>query len=264
MIATLAASGKKALLGAAWTLTSDVIYSGALGCDVYKQAGINRPALCVIHGGGWTGGDKSASDVTGTAQLFATLGYSVFNANLTLTAGAPAMPITDLQTLVNWVRTNAATYNVDAARVYMLGMSSGGHLAFMAAVQGSTGTTRPDAVIGWSPPCDLGGLTGDGATFAALYMGNAYIGNQTAWDAKSPRQQITSACCPMRVVGSASEDVNAGGIAQSQYDNMLTAASGAGISVTERVITGTVHADFRGVSNASGDVNQSHAWLQGL
>ena len=248
-----------------WTRTNDVIYSGSLKVDIWKPNQSGRPVLIILHGGGWTGGDKTDAALVGASNRFADRGFCVFNANYTLTGGAPATPIIDIQTLLTWVRANAATYNGAGTKVAVLGASAGGHLALMAAIQGVSGGTRPDAVIGWSPPCDLGALTGSGATFAQSYMGVPYVGNQAAWDAKSPTKQIGATMCPVRIVGSASEDTANGGIAQSEYDGFVTACSAAGFaSVTEKVYVGSIHADFASVAFSTGadDVEASCAWLR--
>lgn len=234
--------------------------------DIYKPTlptgAAVRPSLVIVHGGGWSGGNKTDVSMTGPAGMFASLGFAVAIVNYTLDPANPQTPITDILNAVQFLRTNSATYNLDSSRIGMLGMSAGGHLGLMACIQGTAGTTRPDAMCGWSPPCDLGGLTGDGATFAAAFMNVAYSGNEAAWNAKSPRQSVTSACCPVRIVGSASEDVNAGGIAQSQYNNMETAAQSVGVNVTKRIITGTTHADFGSTAGANCDVFLCSDWLK--
>lgn len=258
MIATSSVARRRVREGPRWTTTLDVPYSGALGLDVYKPALSPRPAVIFVHGGGWTGNDKS--DDTPLATQLAAYGFAVFNINYTLTLGVPQTLINNVLASVTFVRNNAATYNVDASRVYMIGKSAGGHLALMAAITGVAGGSRPDKVCAWSPPCELGTLVGYGAGAAENYMGNTYVGNETAWQAKSPRQQVSSNCCPIRIVGSANEDTANGGIQQSQYDNMQTAAQGAGVTVAKTIYAGTVHAAFENTVETAA----TRTWLLGL
>jgi acetyl esterase/lipase len=246
-----------------YTRVLNVVYSGALALDIWKPNQASRPVLILCHGGGWTGGDKTDPSQTYPATLFAELGFCVMSANMTLTGGAPATPITDIKNLVTWARANAATYNGDGTRVATLGSSSGGHEALMAAIQGVAGGTRPDAVIGWSPPCNLGALTGSGAGFALAYMGTTFAGDAAGWNAKSPTLIIAGPICPIRIVGSATEDTANGGIAQSQYDGFETAALAVGADVTKRIFTGAAHAEMDGkLVEASNDIAGTAAWLR--
>lgn len=246
--------------------TLGVTYSGALALDVYRPTGLTgRPVLILAHGGGWQAGARSDAGNVGIAQQFASLGFVVFALSYTLvtpgnrTAGQRQPPITDMLACMSWARANAATYGGDVGRIAMLGTSAGGHLALMAACQGVAGTTRPDAVIGWSAPTRLESLTGQGLTpFAEDYMGDV-TPTGIPWDTYSPYYAVAGAAgamCPLRIVNSASEDVAQGGIAQAQADDMHTAALAASVSSTKRIIPGTVHADFRSM-----DVDGSAAWL---
>ncbi len=250
---------------AAVVVTSDIQYkAGPLLLDSYvKDTAVNAPCLLIIHGGGWTGGSKTAADVVSAGNLFATIGFSVFAVEYTLVGGAPQTPITDILDAVSWARSNAQTYDGNPDRVYLLGMSAGAHLGLMAGIQGTANGSRPDAIVAWSPPSNLGALNPTGSTFAALYMGTLYAGNEAAWDAKSPTLAITSNMPRFRIVGSASEVELDGGITQAQYDALETAGIAAigASNVAKKIFAGTVHSDFRGVSNASGDVSDASAWL---
>lgn len=255
--------------GPRWTVTLDVIYSGALKTDVYKQARVGCPALITLFPGAWQVGDKSDATMTSTAVSFAALGYCVFNTNYRLSGAQevldPQLQITDVLTIVSWVRANAATYNVNPLKVAALGKSAGGHLALMAGIQGVPGGSRPDAVIGWSPPCELGTLIFSGATAANAYMDCSYSGNEALWQSFSPTNAITSNSPPIRVVGSSAENTSGGGIQQSQFDNLHTAAVAAGVNSTKRIFSGSVHAEFDGIAQSSAnDTNATDAWLRSV
>lgn len=250
--------------------TSTVAYSGVLNVDIHKPLLPNRRALIFLHGGGWDDGSRTDAWYQTIAQLFALRGFAVFNADYTLGDGAPQTPIDDVKTLVAWVRTNAATYNVDSTRVTAMGVSAGGHLAVMAGITGTPGTSRPDAVVSWSGAHDLEEAysqgNGPGVLGVGGYLNVALAGNEALYRQYSPTDQITSSCCPLRIVGSDAEPTGVGdsGLAVVQYHSMETAALAASVSVTKRIFTGAVHGLFTdsqpGFEGAS-DVNETAAWI---
>ena len=146
----------------------DVEYGTANGkrllLDAYVPAtgkGV-RPAVVLIHGGGWRLGDKAwwADE----AQRFADRGWVAFSVNYRLDEPS-AFPaeIDDVQAAVRWVRAHAGEYRVDPTRVAAAGDSAGGHLTAMLATLGS-GSLDEGARIrvgaAWSPPVDLLALAG--------------------------------------------------------------------------------------------------------
>lgn len=255
-------------------ISLDVVYSGALALDAYKPPVAGCPSLIVIHGGGWQVGDKA--DLTNgraIARWFAERGFAAFSINHTLvTVGNATAPqsttfrqqlITEVLAAVSWVRANAATYNGLTSKIAILGQSSGAHLALMAGIQGVAGASRPDAVVAWSGVTRLDQWNGIGYPTSLAYVDD-YIGgatsvaaNATAARSFSPYNQITANCPPIRIVNSASEADP--GVPQSQADDMHTAALAAGVQSTKRILTGTVHADFRGLDDAA-----AAAWLRSV
>ncbi len=106
--------------------------------DVYKpsHAG-DRPAVVVIHGGGWMAGDRK--DMAQFCDRLAERGYVVANVQYRLapTHKWPAM-LDDVQSAVRFLRRNALMYRIDPKRIGSLGASAGGHLALMLGVSEST------------------------------------------------------------------------------------------------------------------------------
>jgi acetyl esterase/lipase len=93
------------------------------------------PAILMIHGGGWLGGDKGifAAHCLG----FAKLGYFCASINYRLSAEAPfPAAIEDSKCAMRWLRAHAAEYNVDPSLIGVLGNSAGGHLALMLGMAG--------------------------------------------------------------------------------------------------------------------------------
>src|SRR2546425_12871158 len=113
------------------TVKPDVTYRTVdgekLGLDVYQPAkkGKNRPAVVVVHGGGWTQGDKAL--FAQQSNQLTERGFVAFSINYRL---APAHPypaaVQDVEAAVAWVRKHAEAYGVDPKRVGALGGSAGG------------------------------------------------------------------------------------------------------------------------------------------
>jgi len=113
----------------------------SLKLDIAIPAGTGPfPAVIYVHGGGWTRGDKSLGGV----PLFAPLekaGIARFSINYRL-APAHKYPASsdDLDTAIRWVKTHAADYNIDPARLALIGDSAGGHLVALAAMRAAAAT----------------------------------------------------------------------------------------------------------------------------
>jgi acetyl esterase/lipase len=90
-----------------------------------------RPGVILIHGGAWSGGDKT--HYTNECQDLAHLGFVAVTINYRLTSEGNQWPdqIGDAQLAVRWMRANADTLNLDPSRVCALGDSAGAHLALL-------------------------------------------------------------------------------------------------------------------------------------
>lgn len=114
----------------------DVVYGtvqeAKLLLDAYTpdDAVAKHPGIVLIHGGGFSGGDKSF--YTAMGKSLAAKGYSVFSVNYRLAPKNryPAA-VDDVQRAVRWLRAHAATYHLDPDRMGALGDSAGGYLVTM-------------------------------------------------------------------------------------------------------------------------------------
>ena len=123
------------------------------------------PAVIVIHGGSWSGGEKS--DFESYDRWLAAGGRVVFDVEYRLANGAQRFPaqIMDIKCAIAWVKNHAAQYRVDPERLALLGRSAGGQLALLAAYTANDPTLQPDscdaqdtsvrAVISFYGPTDL-------------------------------------------------------------------------------------------------------------
>ena len=92
-----------------------------------------RPAVVVVHGGGWRKGRPES--VRGFGELLGQAGFVCLLADyrLMMEASWPAQ-IEDVKCAIRFLRASADSLGVDPERIGIVGDSAGGHLALMAAV----------------------------------------------------------------------------------------------------------------------------------
>ena len=135
---------------------TDIEYGTAAGVSLKLDAFVPDgpgpfPAVILVHGGGWTAGDKSGGPRKGyMAPMHDPLsagGFAWFSINYRL---APQFPhpaqVEDVEAAIRWVKAHAAEYRVDPRRIALSGESAGGHLVALAVVR-ATDATRVAAVV---------------------------------------------------------------------------------------------------------------------
>lgn len=102
-----------------------------LHLDVFRPGkGKNRmrPAVLVIHGGGWRVGSKE--NMHPMAQQLAKKGFVTVVVEYRLSGEAPyPAAVHDLKSAVRWIRANAASYGINDSKIAAYGCSAGAHLA---------------------------------------------------------------------------------------------------------------------------------------
>jgi len=106
--------------------------------DLYLPAdrpkGVRSPAIVMIHGGGWVGGDKAEYRSFNICTTLALAGYVSASVNYTLERGnCWPTDLYDCKNALRFLRVNADKYQVDADHIGVIGGSAGGHLALMVA-----------------------------------------------------------------------------------------------------------------------------------
>ncbi len=103
-----------------------------------------RPLIVYVHSGGWVAGTRSSVPPETLDQV--ARGYAVATLDYRLASTDPngnpvnSFPgaIWDVKRAIRFLKTNAATWNLDARRVVLMGASAGGYLAaFVAATPGA-------------------------------------------------------------------------------------------------------------------------------
>ena len=155
------------------SLQTDIEYAAAAGeslkLDAYLPEGPGPfPAVILVHGGGWNAGDKSGGPTKGyMAPMHEPLtrgGFAWFSINYRLAPKHhyPAC-IEDVETAIRWVKSHAAEYRIDPARIVLMGESAGGHLVALAAIR-MTDATRVAAVVDFYGRHDMVGTVLPGET----------------------------------------------------------------------------------------------------
>ncbi|MFN7826840.1 MAG: alpha/beta hydrolase [Acidobacteriota bacterium] len=112
----------------------------SLAMDAYRQPGSERrPAVIVVHGGGWSSGSRVAY-VGQFLELLTRSGYHWFSIDYRLGGerGREAA-VSDLRAAVDFVRCHAAELRVDPQRIILLGEETGGTMAALVARQPAAG-----------------------------------------------------------------------------------------------------------------------------
>jgi alpha-L-fucosidase 2 len=119
------------------------------------------PVAILVHGGGWSRGDKHAvpaGDSADISPMFGTLSAAQFawfsiNYRLAPEHRWPAC-LDDVQTAIRWVKAHAHEFKGDPRRIALFGHSAGGHLVCLAATLADK-STRVQAVVGYAAVTDL-------------------------------------------------------------------------------------------------------------
>jgi dienelactone hydrolase len=203
--------------------TSDIQYGEApdannnpvaLKLDLYQPTGdteTQRPALVWVHGGSFSGGDKTNIVPVDVANTFAKLGYVVVSINYRLLgSGCVANPNSctlaaleaqhDAQAAVRWLRANAATYHIDASRIGIGGESAGAITATLVGLHsddpGTSGNPGfPSTVGGFvsvSGGVPNGLFAGPGDAWGLLFHGTADTTVNPQWSTQTEAAMLSA------------------------------------------------------------------------
>jgi acetyl esterase/lipase len=145
---TFAQSGKPSTeLPATVQFYPDVVYANygerALHLDLFvpKSGPAMKPAVVVVHGGGWLNGDKTKFRALSIA--LATRGYvtAAIEYRLGGEAKFPAA-IHDCNAAVRWLRAHADEHGIDSNRIGAVGGSAGGHLVGLMATSNAVASLQ--------------------------------------------------------------------------------------------------------------------------
>lgn len=156
-----------------------------------------RPAMVLIHGGGWTGGDPSV--FFPAARYFASRGIPAFSIGYRLVrpgANDPTVAdcLADCRSAMRYLRTHAGEYGIDPGKIAVLGDSAGGHLAAcLGTIPDSPDTSgvssKANLMIPCNPIVDMGPGEGKTNSWFRLIQKGAAMENKPTTKAIPPTQE---------------------------------------------------------------------------
>jgi arylformamidase len=185
----------------------DVAYGAdpAQRLDVYRpEHAANAPVIFMVHGGGWTRGDKGASNVVeNKVRHWVAEGYAFISVNYRLSPAVdPLEEADDVARALAFAQSHAASWGVDPSRFLLMGHSAGGHLVSLLTADPRIATrqgARP-----W-----LGTVSLDAAGYDIVKIMESrhpplydpVFGNdRDLWRAASPTLRLENATVPLLLV----------------------------------------------------------------
>ncbi len=156
--------------------TRDVVFREIAGeqikADIFRPDDSSTcPAVLLIHGGGWSSGDKW--NMHDHARELAQAGYVAVAINYRL---APRHLITeqiaDCQVALRWWADNAKEYKADPQRIAVWGYSAGAHLSCLLAAKPAPDAPTISALVAGGAPCEFSNIPED-SQILALVMGGS-------------------------------------------------------------------------------------------
>jgi acetyl esterase/lipase len=141
--------------------------AGLLADIAYLEGKGPRPVILSVHGGRWVGSHRSDPG-EGAIDVKQWAGFGLFAMSIAyrlVGCSPPPACYQDVQCAIRWVHAHKDTYPIDAERIFLFGMSAGGHLVSLAATLGDGPYSRTGGylkhsndicgVISLSGPYDL-------------------------------------------------------------------------------------------------------------
>lgn len=113
---------------------------------VHKPAKPNGAAIVICPGGGY-GGLVTGAEGHGIASWLNAHGITGVVLEYRLPKGRSSVPLLDAQRAIRTVRANAKAWNLDPAKIGIIGFSAGGHLASTAGTHFDDGDAKADDPI---------------------------------------------------------------------------------------------------------------------
>ena len=181
----------------------DVVEGEDLTLDLYRPAFAegSLPVVVVVHGGGWTNGDKR--ELPDLNEYLASRGYVVASIEYRL---APRWPFPaaqeDVSTAIDYVKDLEHTHSLDPERIALIGRSAGGQIALLAsytssdpAIKGVVSFYGPTALRwGYDNPAKIGVV--DSSEILELYLGGPPDSHGAQYNAAEPRRFVSTSTPP--------------------------------------------------------------------
>lgn len=179
--------------------------------------GKRRPAILVVHGGGWITGDKWT--LGGLCNEFAASGFVVLNINYRLAPQHkfPAQ-VDDVREGLIYLVKHADRLKIDVDRIGTYGYSAGGHLTSLVGVLGNEPLPEQAIASEWDPgdlrwnqippvlgicaggpPCDFRSLPLKNESFT-YFLGGTREALPELYNAASPLAYVSAGDPPIQII----------------------------------------------------------------
>jgi acetyl esterase/lipase len=162
--------------------------------DMYLPAGRSESTtkvIIMIHGGGWSTGDKADFNEYVDSLKKREPTYAIFNINYRLANPPDIFPAQelDVKAAVEFIYSKRSEYNI-SDKFVLIGASAGGHLALLQGYKYST-PVKPKAIVDFFGPSDLVEMYTNPPTQLVPLLLNAVTGatpstNNTLYTQSSP------------------------------------------------------------------------------
>ena len=171
--------------------------------DAYLPGTPRGPLLLLVHGGGWSGGDKRSGGALAKVRYWTSRGYVVVSTNHRLLPQAhPLEQARDVARALAQVQRRASGWGADGSLCVLMGHSSGAHL--VALLSAEPALAREQGANPWrctvcldNPAFDVPQLMG--ARHAKLYD-RAFGNNPAYWRTVSPLHVLARDARPVLAV----------------------------------------------------------------
>jgi len=233
---------------------TDIVYGKVLGAGLLADIaspdkGGPYPAVISVHGGRWIRAARNR-DTSIDVRQWSERGFFAMDIDYRLVTCTPAPACyQDMQCAIRWVHAHADDYHIDTDRIFLIGMSCGGHMVALAA---TLGEGRFERIGGWlDQSCDFRGAISSAGAYdlVKLDWGAAWMPPGEDWDAArryaSPITHVTAEAKPLLIVHSDTDRSAPVGQAEGMADALVQAGApfeflhfpGRGhMSVTDEVV----------------------------
>ncbi len=164
--------------------------STAQSMDLYLPMYVNKksPIIILIHGGGWSSGNKDDFNNIGLDSFFTAHNCAVVTMNYRLVNSCPfSAEVDDIGLVIDYLKQKSIEWNIDPNRICLFGRSSGAHLALLYAYTRNS-DKNVKAVIDMFGPTNLADssiiVTPLGINVTDML--GAFLSNSQAWHDDSP------------------------------------------------------------------------------
>lgn len=175
--------------------------------DVYLPANRSTSStntVIMIHGGSWSGGDKSDfnNDILNLKPLLGN--YAIFNLNYRLANGSSVLlqqQLNDIDAAIAFIHSKAAEYNINTSKLAVMGASAGAHLTLLRSYKNNS-DGKIKAVVNLFGPTDMAWMYNSHPVASltqpiiANVMGGTPITHANVYTSGSPINFVTATVPP--------------------------------------------------------------------